>query len=345
LTKPLLSVAPMVDWTDRHFRFFLRQLAPRSLFYTEMHTTGAILRGKSEYILDFDPREGPVALQIAGDDPETVAQAVAKAEAWPYVEYNLNCGCPSDKVQEAHFGACLMGEPALVGRLVRAMKATTDKPVTVKHRIGIRGHGVSRETYEEMAEFVAVCADAGADRLIVHARIAVLEGLDPKQNRTIPPLRYEEVHRLKREFPHLTVEINGGFKTHDALVAQFGPVDGVMVGRAAYEDPYFMTEAERLVFGDPLASVTRRSVLTAMMPYFDEWEDRGVAPQKIYHHMTDLFAGFPGARRWRQLISPPYKKFARASDILNEGMGLFPDWVLDTTDYRPRGLDGAPTNP
>jgi len=331
----------MVDWTDRHFRYFLRQLAPRSLFYTEMHTTGAILRGKPEYILDFDPAEKPLALQIAGDDPTLVAEAVKKAEAWDYDEYNLNCGCPSDKVQEAHFGACLMGEPRLVADLVKAMKDSTGKPVTVKHRIGIRGHGVVRETYEEMAEFVAACAEAGADRFIVHARIAILEGLDPKQNRTIPPLRYEEVHRLKREFPHLAIEINGGFKTLEPLAAQFGPVDGVMVGRAAYEDPYFMTAAERIVFGDPLASITRRSALLALGPYFDAWQDRGLAPQKIYHHMTDLFAGFPGARRWRQLISPPYKSFPRASDILKVGMDLFPDWVLDSTDWRPgpRPLD------
>ena len=328
----------MVDWTDRHFRFFLRQLAPRSLFYTEMHTTGAVLRGNPDYILDFDPREKPLALQVAGDDPDALARAVRKAEAWPYDEYNLNCGCPSDRVQDAHFGACLMGEPGLVADLVKSMKDATSKPVTVKHRIGIRGHGVVRERYEEMVEFVEACAAAGADRFIVHARIAVLEGLDPKQNREIPPLRYEDVHRLKREFPHLTIEINGGFRTLDALLPQFNAVDGVMVGRAAYEDPYFLTVAERAVFGDPLGTVTRRSVLTALIPYFDEWEDRGLPPHKIYHHMTDLFAGFTGARRWRQLLSPPYRSFARASDLLRTGMDLFPDSTLDSTDLRPAPL-------
>lgn len=338
LSKPLLSVAPMVDWTDRHFRSFLRLLAPRSLFYTEMHTTGAILRGNPDHILAFDPREKPLALQIAGDDTDAVARSVQKAEEYPYDEYNLNCGCPSDKVQEAHFGACLMGEPALVADLVKAMKDATSKPVTVKHRIGIRGHGVVRETYEEMAEFVAACEAAGADRFIVHARIAILEGLDPKENRTIPPLRYEDVHRLKREFPHLTIEINGGFKTLDSLAAQYGPVDGVMVGRAAYEDPYFMTAAERVVFGDPLPGITRRSVLEGLVPYFDEWEGRGLSPHKIYRHMTDLFTGFPGARKWRQLLSPPYKSFPVASDILKAGMDLFPDWVLDSRDLRPAPL-------
>jgi len=325
----------MVDWTDRHFRVFLRQLAPRSLFYTEMHTTGAVLRGNPEHILDFDPLEKPLALQIAGDDPDAVARSVLKAEAWPYDEYNLNCGCPSDKVQEAHFGACLMAEPALVADLVRAMKQSTAKPVTVKHRIGIRGHGVVREGYDEMAQFVELCAAAGADRFIIHARIAILEGLDPRQNREIPPLRYEEIHRLKREFPELAIEINGGFRSLDALLPQYALVDGVMVGRAAYEDPYFMTVAERAVFGDPLTHITRRSVVNSLMPYFDSWQEKGLSPHKIYHHMTDLFAGFPGARRWRQLLSPPYKSFSRASDLLRAGLELFPDWVLDSTDLRP----------
>jgi tRNA-dihydrouridine synthase A len=330
----------MVDWTDRHFRFFLRHLAPRSLLYTEMNTTGAVLRGKSEHILDFDPREGPLALQIAGDDPMAVAQAVLKAEDWPYDEYNLNCGCPSDKVQDAHFGACLMAEPGLVADLVAAMKESTKKPVTVKHRIGIRGHGTVREKYEDMAEFAGICARAGADRLIIHARIAILEGLDPRQNREIPPLRYEDVYRLKREFPELTIEINGGVRTLEVLLPQYDSVDGVMVGRAAYEDPYFMTVAERAVFGDPLSGITRRSVILSMMPYFEEWEDKGVPPHKIYRHMTDLFAGFPGARRWRQLLSPPYRKFKKASDLLQAGLELFPDWVLESTDLRPAPLRG-----
>lgn len=293
------------------------------------------MRGNPEHILDFDPREKPVALQIAGDDPGAVAQAVRKAGAWPYDEYNLNCGCPSDRVQEAHFGACLMGEPRLVAGLVRAMKDATDKPVTVKHRIGIRGHGVVREEYEHLAEFVQACAGAGADRFIVHARIAVLEGLDPKQNREIPPLRYDDVHRLKREFPHLVIEINGGIRTLEALLPQYEAVDGVMVGRAAYEDPYFLTAAERAVFGEALPTVTRGSVLRAMIPYLDHWQDRGLPPHKIYRHMTDLFAGFPGARRWRQLLSPPYRAFARASDLLKAGMDLFSDAVLDTVELRP----------
>jgi tRNA-dihydrouridine synthase A len=231
-----------------------------------------------------------------------------------------------------------MGEPALVADLVRAMKSQTSKPVTVKHRIGIRGHGVVRETYEEMAEFVAACRDAGADRFIVHARIAILEGLDPKENRTIPPLRYDDVHRLKDEFPGLVVEINGGFKTLDGLQAQYEHVDGVMVGRAAYEDPYFMTAAERLVFSEPLDHITRRSVLEALIPYFDAWQDRGLLPHKIYRHMTDLFAGFPGARRWRQLLSPPYRSWPKASDVLKAGMDLFPDWVLDSIELRPTPL-------
>lgn len=336
--KPLLSVAPMVDWSDRHFRYFLRQLAPRSLMYTEMHSTGAVLFGKPEQILDFDPAEKPVALQLAGDDPADIAASVAKAEAWPYDEYNLNCGCPSDKVQEGHFGACLMGEPKLVADLVRAMKSATGKPVTVKHRIGISGHGVERTSYDEMAEFVGLCAEAGADRFIVHARIAVLEGLDPKQNREVPPLRYDDVYRLKREFPQTLIEINGGLKTPEAVLPQYDRVDGVMLGRAAYEDPYVMTVLERAVFGDPLERVTRRSALLAMIPYIDAWQDRGSAhwaPHHVYRHMTGLFAGFPGARRWRQLLSPPHRQLVRASDLLKTALDTLPDWVLDSTELRP----------
>ncbi|MEI8093967.1 MAG: tRNA dihydrouridine(20/20a) synthase DusA [Spirochaetales bacterium] len=345
MTRPLLSVAPMVDWTDRHCRFFHRQLALRSLLYTEMQTTGAVLRGKSEQILDFDPREKPLALQIAGDSTTDVAASVRKAEAWPYDEINLNCGCPSDKVQNAHFGACLMGEPGVVADLVKAMKDSTSKPVTVKHRIGIEGHGVRRETYEEMAEFVSLCADAGADRFIIHARIAILEGLDPRQNREIPPLRYDDVYLLKQDFPHLCIEINGGIRSLEALVSHSGKVDGVMLGRAAYEDPYFLTVAENHAFGPPSQPITRRSVLQAMILYMDEWEARGLAPHKIFRHMTDLFAGFRGARKWRQLLSPPYKSFEPMSAVLEAGMRLFDDETLDTTAYRPAPLPKAETSP
>ena len=342
---PRLSVAPMVDWTDRHCRFFLRQVAPRSLLYTEMQTTGAVLRGKPEQILDFDLREKPLALQIAGDNAHDIAASVVKAEAWPYDEINLNCGCPSDKVQNAHFGACLMAEPRLVADLVKAMKDSTGKPVTVKHRIGIEGHGVRRETYAEMAEFVAAVADAGADRVIVHARIAILEGLDPRQNREIPPLRYDDVYRLKTDFPSLPVEINGGIRTLAALESHAGRVDGIMLGRAAYEDPFFLTVAENFLWGAPETAVTRRSVLEAMRPYFDDWESRGLAPHKIFRHMTDLFAGFAGARRWRQLLSPPYRKFSPMGSILDVGMGLFSDEVLDSTLYRPVPLPKREESP
>jgi tRNA-dihydrouridine synthase A len=321
----------MVDWSDRHFRFFLRQLSPKSLFYTEMHSTGAVLHGNEEFILGFDPREKPLALQVAGDDPDDLVKALKKAEPWDYDEYNFNCGCPSDKVLEAHFGACLMAEPHLVARLVEAMKKATTKPVTVKHRIGIDG----LEDYEDMVRFVRAVSNAGVDRLIVHARIAILSGLDPKENREIPPLRYEDVWRLKQEFPKLTIEINGGIRTLENLREQLDHVDGVMIGRAAYEDPYFMAVAENDLWGVPL--VTRRTVLEKMVPYFDEWEQRGLAPQKIFHHMTSLFAGFPGARRWRQLLSPPYRVWTHARDVLLEGLATLPDWVLDSKELRPTG--------
>lgn len=335
MNPPILSVAPMVDWTDRHFRFFIRQLAPQSLLYTEMHTTGAVTRGREDYILEFDPREKPLALQIAGDDSAELVKSIKRAEVWPYDEYNLNCGCPSDKVQEAHYGACLMAEGPLVADLVKAMKDSTSKPVTVKHRIGIEGFGHFQDTYEEMRDFVGLCKNAGADRVIVHARIAILEGLDPKENREIPPLRYQDVWRLKDDFPDFPVEINGGIKTLDNLSLQLEHTDGVMIGRAAYEDPYFMTVAERLVFSDPLSHITRGWVLEQLLSYFDYWEGLGLSPHKIYRHMTALFAGFPGARKWRQLLSPPYKSFVHARGILEEGLRLLPPWVLESTDLRP----------
>lgn len=335
MKKPLLSVAPMVDWTDRHFRYFIRQLAPKSLLYTEMHTTGAINFGKEDYILAFDPAEKPLSLQIAGDNPSELAKSIQKAEKWPYDEYNLNCGCPSDKVQSAHYGACLMAEGPLVSSLIKSMKDATDRPVTVKHRVGIQGYGLNLTSYQELCDFVGLCKEAGADRMIIHARIAILEGLNPKENREIPPLRYEDVWQIKKHFPTLTIEINGGIKTIDDLKNQLPHVDGVMIGRAAYEDPYFMTEAERLVFGDSLSFLTRRWVLEKMLSYFDEWETQGLKPHKIYRHMTALFLGFRGARKWRQLLSPPYKSFSQARGIIEEGLKFLPADVLDTTQLRP----------
>lgn len=331
MKKPLLSIAPMVDRSDRHFRYFTRLLSPNSLIYTEMHTTGAVIFGNKEHILGFTPAEKPLALQVAGDDPDQLTQALSLASAYDYDEINLNCGCPSDKVQEAHYGACLMAEPELVGQLVKAMKAATPKPVTVKQRIGIVGH----ETYEDMKKFVETVVAAGADRVTVHARIAILEGLDPKQNREIPPLRYEDVYRLKREFPQLFIEINGGIRTVEAAQRHLEIVDGVMIGRAAYEDPYFLVRLERALFGDPLAHLTRRWVLEQMIPYIDAWEDRGLAPHKIYRHLIELFAGLPGARKWRQLLSPPYKKFARGSDIIRAAFELLDPYVLDTLTSEP----------
>ncbi len=326
---PRLSVAPMVDWSDRHFRYFLRFLAPKSLFYTEMRSTGAILHGHEESILGFDPFEKPLALQIAGDDPHELTKAVQKAEAWPFDEYNLNCGCPSDKVQEAHFGACLMAEPDLVADLVSALKKATSRPVTVKHRIGIDG----LESYEDMLRFVKAVQGAGADRVIVHARIAILKGLDPKENREIPPLRYEDVYRLKTELPQFPIEINGGIRTLENLRNQLKHVDGVMLGRAAYEDPYFMAVAEEEVFGTP--RVTRRQVIESLMPYVDEWQKRGTSVYKIVRHMTSLFSGFPGARKWRQALSPPFQEIQKSSDLFRQILEVIPSWVLDSCDLRP----------
>ncbi len=293
----------MVDRTDRHFRWVLRRLAPSTTLYTEMITAPAVLRGDKNHLLDFDPTEHPLALQLAADDPQMVGKAAAIGVEWGYDEINLNCGCPSDKVQEAHFGACLMAEPELSARLVKAMvESAPSVPVTVKHRIGIRG----RETYEDMREFAASVWNAGASRLIIHARIAILEGLSPKENRTVPPLRYEDVVRLKEEFPSWNIEINGGITQLSEILRFAQTFDGVMLGRAAYDDPYLVADAERALYGSGIPP-SRASLLKQMSEYWKPWEDAGNRWHLLLRHFSGLFSGLPGSRRWKQLISPPFK--------------------------------------
>lgn len=241
-----LAVAPMLDWTDRYCRYFLRQISRHTLLYTEMVTTGALLHRDPARFLDFDADEHPLALQLGGSDPDELAACTRLATQWGYDEVNLNVGCPSDRVQSGRFGACLMAEPALVGDCVAAMCAATDRPVTVKHRIGID----DRDSYDELTRFVATVAESGCETFIVHARKAWLQGLSPKQNREVPPLQYAVVHRLKADFPHLAIVINGGFKTLDQVEQQLTQVDGVMIGREAYQNPWLLAEADRRLF-DP----------------------------------------------------------------------------------------------
>ncbi len=294
-----LSVAPMMDWTDRHDRVFLRLISRRVLLYTEMIPVGAILHGDRDRVLGFDAREHPVALQLGGAEPDELAESAGIATEYGYDEINLNVGCPSDRVQNARFGACLMAEPALVGTCVAAMAAAARIPVTVKCRIGID----DRDSFEELCEFTRIVADSGCRTLIVHARKAWLSGLSPKQNREVPPLRPEVVYRLKDEFPDLEVILNGGVDDLDRAAAHLARVDGVMIGRAAYRNPYLLAEVDRRFFGESRPAPDREAVVRALLPYVSERLSRGVPLKSMTRHILGLFNGLPGARAWRRHLS------------------------------------------
>jgi tRNA-dihydrouridine synthase A len=294
-----LSVAPMMDWTDRHCRYFLRLLAPRTLLYTEMVTTGAILFGDRERFLRFDPAEHPVALQLGGADQDQLARCAETGAARGYDEINLNVGCPSDRVQNARFGACLMAEPELVAACVRAMRAAVEVPVTVKTRIGID----DRDSYEFLHRFVAAIAGAGCRTVILHARKAWLSGLSPKENRELPPLRYETVHRIKTDFPELEVIANGGIRTLDQARAQLAAVDGVMIGREAYQNPYALAEWERALLGSAAPAPSRAEIIERLLPYVERERAEGTPLAAITRHSLGLFNGMPGARAWRRQLS------------------------------------------
>ena len=295
----LIAVAPMLDWTDRHYRYFIRLLSRHTLLYTEMVTTGAILRGDRERLLAHDPAEYPLALQLGGSDPAELARCARIATDWGYDEINLNVGCPSDRVQSGRFGACLMAEPDLVAACVAAMRAATDLPVTVKTRIGID----ERDSYQELADFVRRVAAGGCTVFIVHARKAWLSGLSPKENREIPPLRYEVVHQLKRDFPELTIVLNGGLTTLEQVTEQLRQVDGVMIGRAAYENPYLLAEVDRRFFGSSASPPNRHQVVRALLPYLEERLRAGTPLQCMTRPILGLFQGIPGARAWRRVLS------------------------------------------
>jgi len=289
----------MMDCTDRHCRYFLRLVAPRARLYTEMITTGALQFGNVPRHLDFDHAEHPVALQLGGSDPYALAYCARLGEAWGYDEINLNVGCPSERVQTGAFGACLMAEPALVAEAVKAMRDAVALPVTVKHRIGID----AVEEYGFVRDFVGTVADAGASAFLVHARNAILKGLSPKENREVPPLKYDYVHRLKREFPHLVIVINGGLSTHEAIAAELRQVDGVMLGRAAYHNPYLLAEAEEYAFGAPAPQRTRAEIIEALVPYARAQLAHGVSLRSIARHALGLYHGASGARAWRRMLS------------------------------------------
>jgi tRNA-dihydrouridine synthase A len=296
-----LSVAPMLDWTDRHCRYFHRLLSRHAFLYTEMVTTGALMHGDVARHMAYNPQEHPVALQLGGSEPADLAACARLAQDWAYDEVNLNCGCPSERVQRGAFGACLMNEPQLVADCVRAMVDATDLPVTVKHRIGLD----KAEDYGFVRDFVGTVAQAGCRTFIVHARNAWLKGLSPKENREVPPLRYEVVYQLKRDFPDLTIVLNGGVNKAEQVQAALQQVDGVMVGREAYHNPYWLAEWDAAFFDDGSRSQpTREEIEAQMVAYMqDQWVQHQTPWYPIARHMLGLRHGLPGARHWRRVWS------------------------------------------
>lgn len=291
-----ISVAPMMDWTTRDYRYFARLFNPQVWLYSEMVTTGAILYGDKSRHLDFNAVEQPLVLQLGGSNPQDLATCSKIAEDWGYAEVNLNVGCPSDRVQNNQIGACLMAKPELVAECIAAMQNAVNIPVTVKHRIGID----TMQSYEEMLHFVDTVAQTGCKHFIVHARIALLNGLSPKENREIPPLRYEEVYQLKQQRPKLTIEINGGIQTLDAAAAHLLKVDGVMIGRAAYHDPYILAQCMQLW---QQAAPDRFDIMQQFLPYMEQRLQQGASLSMLTRHILGLFQNIPGARKWRQALS------------------------------------------
>jgi tRNA-dihydrouridine synthase A len=292
-------VAPMMDWTDRHCRVFHRQLSRCARLYTEMLTTGAVLHGDLERLLGFDPIEQPVALQLGGSEPDELARAARIGERFGYAEINLNCGCPSERVQRGAFGACLMAEPARVADCVKAMCDTVAVPVTVKHRIGL-GRDAS---YEPVRDFVGACRDAGSSVFIVHARNAWLDGLSPKENRQVPPLRYDVVRRLKADFPDVRIVLNGGLTSVEQALRESIGLDGAMLGRAAYHEPALLAQVDAAFHGCMQPAPNRDAVVERMIDYAARQRSFGVPLRSITRHMLGLYHGLPGARAWRRTLS------------------------------------------
>jgi len=309
----------MLDWTDRYCRYFLRSLSRHTLLYTEMVTTGALLHGDPERHLRFQHDEHPVALQLGGSDPTELAACARLAEQRGYDEINLNVGCPSDRVQSGRFGACLMQEPRLVAECVTAMQEAVSTPVTVKHRIGID----DQDSYEALVQFVGTVAEAGCQTFIVHARKAWLQGLSPKENREVPPLRHEVVHRLKLDFPRLEIVINGGIHTLREAAAQLDAVDGAMIGRAVYNDPWMLADADRLIFGeDTNPASSRRQALESLYPWIEVELAAGAPLHHITRHLLGLFNGQPGARRWRRHLSENANRKGAGLHVLEHAASL-----------------------
>jgi tRNA-dihydrouridine synthase A len=311
-------VAPMMEWTDRHCRMFHRRLSRRAMLYTEMVTAAAVLHGDRERLIGFDPAEGPLGLQLGGSDPDALACAAACAQGFGYDEINLNCGCPSDRVQAGRFGACLMAEPDLVARCFAAMQDAVSIPVTVKCRIGID----DQDEHHALDRFVGEVARAGCRTFVVHARKAWLQGLSPKENRDVPPLNHARVHRLKADRPDLEIVINGGIASLDEAELHLQRVDGVMLGRTAYHDPWVLADVDRRLFGAANPVASRKQALVAWLPYVESELARGVPLNAMTRHVLGLFNGIPGARAFRRHLSENAHRPGAGVEVLARAIEL-----------------------
>lgn len=323
------SVAPMMAWTDKHYRYLARLISRHTLLYTEMVTTGAILFGDAEPRLAYNAEEHPIAVQLGGSEPEDLAKTAKICESYGYDEINLNCGCPSDRVKRGAFGACLMAEPERVRDSVIAMRDVVDVPVTVKCRIGIADRkseaAVDELSYQDLLNFIDVVAEGGCTRFIVHARKAILGGLSPAQNRQIPPLRYDVVERLKTERPELTIVLNGGLVTVDDCEQPLSWADGVMVGRAAYHNPLQLAEVDARLFGADPMPLNRHQIVHNMLPYVEQQLAAGVRLQSIARHMHGLFQSVPGAKQWRRYLSENAPRETAGVEVLEQALLKVPD--------------------
>lgn len=315
------SIAPMMDWSDHNCRYFWRLLTKQALLYTEMVTTGALIHGDRKRFLHFNREEHPVALQLGGSDPKDLARCARWAQEWGYDEVNINCGCPSDRVQSGMFGACLMGKPNLVADCVKAMMDSCDIPVTVKHRIGID----HMESYEQLLAFIEPVAAAGCSVFIVHARKAWLQGLSPKENREIPPLNYPWVYQLKKDFPHLTIVVNGGIQTIEECQDHLEHVDGVMLGREAYQNPWMLAQVDEALFGMDSPLKSRDDVIAELLPFAEQHLAQGGQLNHITRHILGLYQGIPGARKFRRHLSENAYKKEAGIRILAEAYALVSD--------------------
>ncbi len=319
--KRRFCIAPMMDWTDRHFRYFARLISKEAVLYTEMVTTGALIHGDTQRFLTYHASEHPLALQLGGSNPAELALCAKMAEDWGYDEVNLNVGCPSDRVQNNMIGACLMGHPELVAQCVDEMQKATRLPVTVKHRIGID----DRDSYEHMSDFVDIVRQTGCKTFIVHARKAILQGLSPKQNRDIPPLIYPYVYQLKQEFPDLEILINGGIKSIDDCLTHLAQVDGVMVGREAYHNPWILDKVDSLVYGrHKRTQLTRHDVVEAFLPYVEQELAKGTYLGHITRHILGIFHGEKGGKRFRRHLSENAHKAGAGVSVIEDALALVP---------------------